>query len=71
MRAHAVGFLKNYGRGLADRLIAERLDDEDIDVRIAAVRAAARRKSPEAGEVIERLMGDERLHDRDPRELRT
>ncbi len=71
VRAHAVGMLKGYRKGAADRLIAERLSDEDVDVRMAAMRVAARRKSVEATEAVERILNDENLLERGPRELRT
>jgi hypothetical protein len=70
VREYAVGMLRGYGRGLADRLICERLHDDDGDVRIAAIRVAAVRRSPEAKSMIEATLAREDLADREPRELR-
>jgi hypothetical protein len=70
VREHAVGLLRGYARGTADRLVAERLLDPDLDVRLAAIRVAAARRSLDAKAAIETVLGREDLADREPRELR-
>src|SRR5205823_10570633 len=70
VREHAVGLLRGYSRGMADRLVTERLLDEDLDVRIAAIRTAAARKSPDAKPAIEAVLAADDMGEREPRELR-
>jgi HEAT repeat protein len=71
VRAQAVGMLRGYGRGVADRYLAERIaEDEDLEVRLSAIRVAAARGSVETKPVIERMLGDDNLSDREPREIR-
>lgn len=70
VREHAVGLLRGYARGTADRLVAKYLLDEDLEVRIAAIRVAAARRSADAKALIEVLLAREDLADREPRELR-
>ena len=71
VRQHAVGLLRGYGAGLADKLLAERLFDEDAEVRLAAMRVAAARKSVPCLSVLEEFLMAEDLNERPPKELRT
>src|SRR5207244_13559476 len=57
VREHAVGLLRGYARGTADRLVVERLLDHDLEVRLAAIRVAAARRSFEAKSTIEVIVG--------------
>ncbi len=70
VRAYAVGMLRGYARGLADQLIVDRIHDEDLDVRLSAIRVAAARRSAPAREALHRMISAEDLLDREPRELR-
>jgi hypothetical protein len=71
VRAHAVGMLRGYGRGVADRFLAERIaEDQDLEVRMSAIRVAAARVSVESKPVLEKMLSDESLTDREPREIR-
>ena len=71
VRQHAVGLLRGYGPGLADKLLAQRLNDEDSEVRLAAMRIAAARKSLASRRVLEAVLESEELYERGPKELRT
>lgn len=71
VRQHAVGMLRAYRPGLADKILAERLHDDEIDVRLAAARVAAARRSSNCAVELERLLSDDSVFDREPRELRT
>lgn len=70
VREYAVGLLRPYARGSADKLVAERLLDDDLEVRLAAIRVAAARKTPDTRAAFEVLIEREDLQDREPRELR-
>lgn len=70
VREYAVGMLRPYGRGAADRLVAERLLDDDLEVRMAAIRVAAARRTPDTRAAFEVLLTREDLQDREARELR-
>jgi hypothetical protein len=70
VREHAVGLLRGYARGTADRLVTEKLLDPDLEVRLAAIRVAAARRSFEARATIELMLSREDIADREPRELR-
>jgi hypothetical protein len=70
VREASVSMLRSYGRGTADRLVAEKLLDPDIEVRLAATRVAAARRSLDAKTTIELTMQREDLADKEPRELR-
>jgi hypothetical protein len=71
VRAHAVGMLRGYGRGVADRYLAERIaDDADLEVRLSAIRVAAARSSVEVKPLIEQMLSREDLSEREPREIR-
>lgn len=71
VRSHAVGMLRHYARGAADRFLAARMNlDPDLEVRLAAVRVAAARSSEEAKPILERMLSREDLHHREPREIR-
>jgi hypothetical protein len=70
VREYAVGMLRPYARGNADRLIAERLLDDDLEVRLAAIRVAAARRTPDTRAAFEVLLTREDLQDREARELR-
>lgn len=71
VRQHAVGLLRGCGPGLADKLLAQRLNDEDVEVRLAAMRVAAARRSPAAKKVLEAVIESDDLQERSPKELRT
>lgn len=71
VRQHAVGMLRGYARGVADRLLVERLRDEEVEVRLAAARVAAARRSAACKVELELLLQSEGIYDREPRELRT
>jgi hypothetical protein len=71
VRQHAVGMLRGYARGLADRLLAERVNDEEIEVRLAAARVAAARRSPACRVELEHYLNSDAVFEREPRELRT
>jgi HEAT repeat protein len=71
VRAQAVGMLRGYGRGTADRYLAEILErDDDLEVRLSAARVAAARNSAEAKPVLEKLISFEGFSEREPREIR-
>lgn len=70
VRAQAVRILRDYGPGAADELIAERLSDEDQEVRMVAARVAASRRNRAILPAFEALLKEEDLADRDLRELR-
>ncbi|MEO1234458.1 MAG: HEAT repeat domain-containing protein, partial [Myxococcota bacterium] len=70
VRAQAVRALRDYGPGVADELVAERLNDADSEVRIVAARVAAARQAKVALPFFEEILQDETLADRDQRELR-
>ena len=71
VRATAVGMLRSFGRGTADRLLAERIEqDDDLEVRLSAVRVAAARGTVEAKPALERLLQAEFLSSREDREVR-
>lgn len=70
VRAQAVRALRDYGPGMADGLVAERLNDSDAEVRIVAARVAAARRSKEVLPQFEAILKDESLGERDQRELR-
>ncbi len=71
VRQFAVGMLRGYAVGIADRLLGERINDDEIDVRLAAARVAAARRSEPCLRELEHLLNDERTFEREPRELRT
>ncbi len=71
VRQYAVGMLRTYARGPADQLLSERLRDSEIDVRLAATRVAAARRSAPCRAELERMLSDESVFEREPRELRT
>lgn len=70
VRAQAVRALRDYGPGMADEFIAQRLADEDPEVRVIAARVAAARRSKAMLPSFESLLKAEDLADRDLRELR-
>ncbi len=71
VRGQAVGMLRNYGRGVADRYLVERIsEDEDLEVRLSAIRVAAARHSAEVKPMLEQMLVVESLGDREPREIR-
>lgn len=70
VRAYAVGMLRGYARGLADQLIVERIHDDDLDVRLSAIRVAAARRSAPARDALHHMLSADDLTDREPRELR-
>ena len=70
VRLVAVGMLRGYGRGTADELLSERFEDDDLEVRLAAYRVAAARRSREVQPALEVLLQEDGLAQRDPRELR-
>lgn len=70
VRQYAVGMLRGYGRGLADRLLVERIRDTDLEVRMTAVRVAASRRTAEAKAALESVLTAENAGEREPRELR-
>jgi hypothetical protein len=70
VREQAVGMLRDYAPGLADRYLADRLNDDDLEVRLAAVKVAAARRSVEAKNTFEQILQGESLQSREPREVR-
>ena len=70
VRAYAVGMLRGYARGLADTILVERIHDEDLDVRLSAIRVAAARRSVPARDALHAMLTAEDLGERDSRELR-
>lgn len=70
VRSYAVGMLRGYARGLADQLIVERIHDDDLDVRLSAIRVAAARRSAPARDALHRMLSADDLVDREERELR-
>ncbi len=70
VRSYAVGMLRGYARGLADQLIVERIHDDDLDVRLSAIRVAAARRSAPARDALHQMLSADDLTDREPRELR-
>lgn len=71
VRQFAVGMLRGYSSGVADRLLGERINDDEIDVRLAAARVAAARRSEPCLRELEHLLNNESTFEREPRELRT
>ena len=70
VRQLAVGMLRGYGRGAADQALAGRVHDEDIEVRLAAYRVAAARRSRDVMPALEQVLNDDKLSQREVRELR-
>lgn len=70
VRSFALSLLRPYPHGRPDTLIAERIMDVDLEVRMAAIRVAAARKSVEALPHMEAVIRSEDLEMRDPREIR-
>lgn len=70
VRVQAVGMLRGYARGTADRLLVECFEDPDLEVRLTAYRVAAMRKSVEGRTSFERIFREEDLSTREPKELR-
>jgi hypothetical protein len=71
VRAQAVGMLRSYARGTADKLLVECFVDADLEVRMTAYRVAAMRKSFDARAAFERIFREEDLSTREPKELRS
>jgi hypothetical protein len=70
LRAAAIALLRGFGTGRVDQLIAERINDEDLEVRLTAVRTAAARRSADAIPVLEPILLSSDFEMRDPREIR-
>ena len=70
VRQLAVGMLRGYARGIADQALAARLNDEDIEVRLAAYRVAAARRSKDVLPTLETILSSDQLPQREVRELR-
>ncbi len=70
VRAQAVGYLRGYPHGTADVLLAKAIQDADFDVRVAAIRIAAARRSQEAARAIEDSLESGEVFQRDRREQR-
>lgn len=71
VRAQAVGMLRGYARGTADKLLVECFGDADLEVRMTAYRVAAMRRSFDARAAFERIFREEDLSIREPKELRS
>ncbi|MEO1229345.1 MAG: hypothetical protein AAFZ18_10600 [Myxococcota bacterium] len=70
VRAQGVRILRDYGPGVADRLLAERLRDDDAEVRVLAARVSASRRPADMLESFRSLLTDETLGQRGEGELR-
>ncbi len=70
IRAHAVGLLRGYKKGIADSFLATHINDEDAEVRLMAIRVSAARRSAEAMAGIEEILSSKDFGERSERELK-
>lgn len=70
VRIAAVGLLRGFREGTADRLLAGAIMDPDLSVRLAAIRVAAARRSQPCLFALRDLVGAEDFVQADPRLIR-
>lgn len=70
IRIAAVGLLRGFREGTADRLLARAIEDSDLNVKLAAIRVAAARRSQPCLLALRELIAAEDFAEADPRLVR-
>lgn len=70
VRIAAVALLRGFREGTADRLLSRAIEDPDLNVRLAAIRVAAARRSQPCMLALRELIAAETFPEADPRLIR-